>query len=129
MNVTKIIAAVVLVSAVLMLGGCAISYQPAPYKQHLWALAESHGYENAFHTHIRGHGMCAVVLTAGVSSSQWGAKWEAEHRGVKFFNSSLNTIIGDIIIADNPTFTVDNRVYRREDGQWRADVIVASPLE
>ena len=128
MNITKMTATVLLVSAILMLGGCALSYRPAPYEQHLWSLAESHGYERVFHTHIRGHGMCAVVLTRAVGS-RWAARWEAEQRGVKFFNSTIGTAIGDIVIHDNPTITVKERVYRRRDGQWQVDVITASPLE
>ena len=126
MNITKMTAAVLFVSVVVILGGCAVSYRPAPYEQHLWRLAESHGYERVFHAHIQGHGMCAVVMTAGVGGSRWGAKREAEHRGVKFFNSSIGTAIGDIIIHDNSTIPVKQRAYRREDGQWQVDIITAT---
>ena len=126
MNTARMIAAVLLASAIVVLGGCAISYHPAPYEQHLWSVAESHGYERAFHAHIQGHGMCAVVMTKGVGASRWGAKRRAEHRGVKFFNSSIGTAIGDIIIHDNSTIPVKQRAYRRKNGQWQVDIITAS---
>ena len=125
MNTARMTAVVLLALTMVLLGGCAISYRPAPYEQHLWAVAESYGYERVFHAHIQGHGMCAAVMTKGVGDSRWTAKWEAERRGVKFFNSSIGTAIGDIIIHDNSTIPVKQRAYRREDGQWQVDIITA----
>ena len=126
MNITRVTTIALFVSTVLMLGGCAISYHPAAYEQQLWAAAESHGYDRAFHAHIQGHGMCAVVMTKGVGDSRWSAKRRAEHRGIKFFNPSVGTAIGDIIIHDNSTIPVKQRAYRRGDGQWQVDIITAS---
>ena len=126
MNITKMTATALFVSAVVILGGCALSYRPAPYDQHLWRLAESHGYEKVFHAHVQGHGICAAVMTKGVGGSRWTAKWEAEHRGVTFFNAAIGTAIGNIVINDNPTVPVKQRAYRREDGQWQVDIITAA---
>ncbi len=124
MNIKMTVVALC-ISVAVILSGCAIFYRPAPYEQHLWSLAESHGYERVFHAHIQGHGMCAAVMTKGVGGSRWTAKWEAEHRGVTFFNSTIGTAIGDIVIHDNATVPVKQRAYRREDGRWQVDIITA----
>ena len=104
--------------------GCAITYQSPLYDEHLWALARSHGYEQVFHTHIRGKGMCAVVLISGTGTSQLSAEFNARRRGSKFFNPS----IGNIIINTHPVSVVRKEVFKKKDGYWRTDIIVASPL-
>ncbi len=109
--------------ATIAITGCAVTYQPAPYEEQLWTLARAHGYEQAFHTHVRGYGMCAAILVSGTGTNRFSAEINAYRRGSKFFNPSIGNIpvIGDIMINEREVITVKKKYSRWEVtiGEWR----------
>ena len=126
---TGIVGLLVCIAAMTMLG-CALTYRSASYDEQLWALARAHGYEEAFHTHIGGYGMCAVVLVSGTGGNRFSAEMNAYRRGQKFFNPSIGNvpIFGDVIIEERKVIMFKEKVFKTRRGGWRAESIVISPL-
>ena len=110
--------------------GCAITYQPSSYDEQIWALAQAHGYGQAFQTHIKGYGACAAVLVSGTGSNRFSAQMNAHRRGQKFFNSTIGNvpIIGEVIIEEREVVTFKKKMFRTRRGDWRVESIIISPL-
>ena len=126
----RVIALGLVLACITAVAGCAITYQPARYEEQLWQMARAHGYEQVFHTHITGYGMCAVVLVSGTGTNRFSAETNAYRRGQKFFNPSIGNvpIFGEMIINEREVITIKSKVFKIHADDWRVESIVISPL-
>ena len=107
-----------LISAVMI--GCAgkIVFQPIDPYANIWREAQVRGYGKVFHTYVDGE-EAMTVLTFDVGRTQFDAEHNALHKGMSIMNPGL-TGSGNIRVVKEISF-------RRHDGLWRAECLLAVP--
>lgn len=126
-TISKLLA---FIAAVAITGCSGMTYHSAEYEGELWSTARAYGYNQVFHTHISGYGLCAAVLVSGTGGNSFSAETNAYRQGQRIFNPSIRgvPVLGEVIIDKREVITYESKMFKEGDGRWMVESIIISPL-